>query len=324
MHTLIPYAAAPGARCQQALPSLRLPHLTQLLQILTPGACLQGSLEDLTPVHERAWAHVLGMDGADGLIGWAALDAQRLGPAAAQGPNGWAWITPCHWTAQHDHIDMADPLQLGITPAEVDTLLQAMHSFFSQDGITLFDQPTGHARMRFLVHGKVFKDLPTASLDRVSGRAVDHWIPRQPQAQALLRLQNEVQMLLYTHPLNAARASSQQPSVNSFWISGTGTLTPAQAQRTLQVTPAQARNLRGALRTSALQDDAHAWLNAWEQLDSTLIAELLQQARAGQPLQLTLCGELQAVTLENQPRSLWSRLQRRWQPRALHDFLRTL
>ena len=42
--------------------------------------------------------------------------------------------------------------------------------------------------------------------------------------KTLTRLQNEMQMLLYTHPFNDVRDSQRKLPVNSFWISGTGDL----------------------------------------------------------------------------------------------------
>jgi hypothetical protein len=91
-------------------------------------------------------------------------------------------------------------------------------------------------------------------------------MPRQPQAQALRRLQNEMQMLLYTHPINDARAAKGLPTINSFWISGTGDL-PAD----FRTAPAQGEcTVRHDLRTAALEDDAAGWLAAWQALDTVL------------------------------------------------------
>jgi hypothetical protein len=39
-------------------------------------------------------------------------------------------------------------------------------------------------------------------------------------------LQNEMQMLLYTHALNDERAARRQLPVNSFWLSGTAPSPP--------------------------------------------------------------------------------------------------
>ncbi len=321
MRTLIPYAAAAGPQCQQALATLQLPQLKQLLQLLTLTSRRAGNPQHLTPLHERIVAQFMGLEGDDGLIPWAALDAQRLGLTALHGGDGWAWITPCHWTLQSDHASMADPLQLALTGKDAEALWQAMQPYFQEDGITLFVHALGHSSTRWLAHGAVFKDLPTASLDRVGGHTVDAWMPRQEQAKTLRRLQNEMQMLLYTHPVNDARAKFKLDSVNSFWVSGTGSL-PANALSPPHDPPAC--TVRDALRGPALQDHALLWCEAWEALDSTTLSQLVEQASAGQPVWLTLCGELQAITLENRPLGLAQRLRRRWTPLQPSALLGTL
>ena len=99
-------------------------------------------------------------------------------------------------------------------------LLAAMQPFFEQDGIALeYDAPT-----LWLARGEVFRDLATASLDRVVGRTIDDWMPRAEAAKTLRRLQQEMQMLLYTHEVNEARMRGGLLPVNSFWVSGTGAL----------------------------------------------------------------------------------------------------
>jgi hypothetical protein len=323
MHTLIPYAAAPGPRCRQAAATLQLPNLTKLLQLLSPTATLQGSDADLTPLHERAWAQALGLSGADGLLPWAALDAQRLGLTTLHGLEGWAWISPCHWTAHADHVEMSDPAQLGLTTKEAEALWQAIQPYFSEDGITLFVHALGHTGTRWLAHSKHFKDLPTASLDRAIGHAVGDWAPRLEQALPLQRLQNEMQMLLYTHPVNDARATTKRPSVNSIWISGTGTLSASETG-ILPNKSSEQCTVRDALRSPALADDAQAWSKAWESLDHMVLGPLLVQLQFGRPVQLTLCGEHRTQTLEHLPLKLWTRVQRRMQPLALHPFLAAL
>jgi hypothetical protein len=52
-------------------------------------------------------------------------------------------------------------------------------------------------------------DLATASLERVLRRDVAAWMPESPQraARTLHRLHSEMQMLLYTHPVNDARGA---------------------------------------------------------------------------------------------------------------------
>lgn len=319
MHTLIAYAAPPDPQCRNALKRLELPYLAQLLGMLTPTGHLYGNATDLTPLAERVQAQAAGLDGADGLVPWAADEARQRGLTGLHGAKGWAWVTPCHWTIHSDHVEMSDPVHLALTPNHADQLQLAMQPFFAEDGITLFAPAPGHTHSRWLAHGAVFADLSTASLDRVSGQSVDAWIPRQEQAKTLRRLQNEMQMLLYTHPVNDQRAHFKLPAVNAFWVSGTGT--PPETWTSHGATPP---SVRDALRMPALQDDAAAWVTAWHALDGSTLAHDVQRLQQGETVQLTLCSDTHAVTLTQQPLSLWQRAQRRLSPLSPREFLTSL
>lgn len=321
MHTLITYAAPPGPQCKAALSRLALPNLGRLLQLLSPGARLQGKDSDMNPVHERVLAQAAGLDAADGLIPWAAQEAHRLGLTSLHGLNGWAWITPCHWDVHADHVAMAEPQHLALTPRDSETLYLAMQPYFAEDGITLFAHRPGQTYNHWLAHGAVFADLPTAALERAAGHPIDQWIPRQPQAQPLRRLQNEMQMLLYNHPLNDQRTRLHLSTVNTFWISGTGTLTVAAHPEPPLGEPC---SLRDTLRKPALDDDASAWVMAWHALDATTLAHDRDRLESGTPVQLTLCSATQACTLNPDPLGPWGRLRRRLLPPQPLDFLATL
>jgi len=325
MHTLITHAAAPGPHCQQALAHLKLPNLAKLLQRLSPGARWSVEPNALSPVQEHVLAHAAGLLGggalADGLIPWAAHEAHALGLTTLHGLEGWAWITPCHWTVQSDHVEMADPLQLALTPHDAHALFQAMQPYFAEDDITLFAPQHGQPSARWLAKGAVFADLPTASLARVAGQVVDAWMPRQAQAAPLRRLQNEMQMLLYTHHVNDQRSKQHLPIVNAFWASGTGTLAGDAADKPTTAAPI---SVRDALRAPALHDDAAAWVTAWHALDDTTLAHDLQRAQQGEPVQITLCSDTQARTLHTTPLSPWERLRRRVLPPQARALLKTL
>ena len=176
-----------------------------------------------------------------------------------------------------------------------------------------YDAPT-----RWLARSELFRDLATASLDRVVGRNTDDWIPRGPEAQLLRRLQNEMQMLLYTHAVNDARSARGLSTVNAFWVSGTGTPTTSPLITTERLETVD------LLRHAALRDDAQAWVQAWQALDTTVLADLLQRVRAGKADQITLCGERMAVTLELQERPWWERIQQRFSTSSPQQLLQTL
>jgi hypothetical protein len=225
----------------------------------------------------------------DGLIPWAALQAKASG--------SWGFITPCHWQIATNHITMSGQTLPDFSGAESRALMAAMQPYFEEDGIELrYEHP-----MLWLAQGEIFDGLATASLDRVAGRNVEHWMPRSAQAAPLRRLQNEMQMLLYTHPVNDARAARGVLPVNSFWLSGTGRLT------TVRNPAATDAKVIDSLRAPALTEDWPAWSQAWQTLDATECAALVQAVNQGQDIQLTLCGEGSAQTFLNQPQALLKR-----------------
>ncbi|NVO06181.1 MAG: hypothetical protein HXX19_09765 [Rhodoferax sp.] len=310
MRTLITHASPPA---QQPLPgSLQLPHLAALLRLLTPGERVSALDDALSPLHEQLLAQAMGLAAKDGLVPSAALQARGLHLPAATPGEGWAWLTPCHWQVNSDHVRMADPLDSQISAEESHTVMETLRSYLQEDGIALHGLHDGN----WLALGAVFHDLPTASLRQAAGGAVDHWLPRQPQARPLRRLQNEMQMLLYSHPVNDARAARGLLPINSFWVSGTGTL-PAD------FTPRPHRTV-DALREAALHNDTGAWLQAWRTLDNGAIQALLEQARRNEPVELTLCGDTAAQTFTLQPRGLWSRISQRFATTDITALLQSL
>jgi len=297
MHLVIPFAAPAGPQCHAALERLELPHMRTLLRALSPIGELVGTDSDLSPLMER----MLSQDAfADGLIPWAALRVKALPPFQASAAYGL--VSPCHLLVHADHISMQDPSTLDLIETESQALMQAMQPYFREDELTLHWLQAD----TWLVEGESLRGLATASLERVRGQSVDRWIPRQDAARLLRRLQNEMQMLLYTHPINDARVARGAPMVNSFWLSGTGDL-PAHPRPMLQAT------VEDALMAPALRDDATAWVQAWQALDAGPLAELVKAlknslAPGAPPITLTLCGNHRAQTWSQQPRSLWRHL----------------
>jgi hypothetical protein len=113
------------------------------------------------------------------------------------------------------------------------------------------------------------------------------------------RLQSEVQMLLYVHPLNDARESRGAMSVNSFWLSGTGPTQPADKALPADVV------VDDRLRAPLLADDWSAWAEAWHALDAGPLRAL---ADATGPARLSLAGERVARTWQPAARPWWKNL----------------
>ncbi len=284
-----------------------------------------GDALSMSPPHERALARVHGLDGdghRDGLIPWAAWEHEQRTqhePGEETRARSWAYVSPCHWLMGREHATLTDPSALGLSDADAGALMAAMQVYFEADGIRLHHV----APQRWLAEGDVFKDIPTASLDRVLGRNVDPWLPAGSTGQTLRRLQNEMQMLLYTHPINDARSAQRQLPVNSIWFSGTGDL-PERGRRPAAPPERQQLSAPRTLADAVLRDDWEAYAVAWGSLDALEAKDWLTRQSAGEVVRLTLCGERSALTFESAPRSLRGRFNQLLKPKPLLGLLETL
>jgi len=310
-HLIIPYAASRSPALQGAMLQLELPHLQALLQAFTRVRTDEDDLDEpgLSMPHERARAQALQLPGAEGAWPWAAL----ANPDTNDQPQ--AYFSPCHWQIGIGQVVMLNPASLLLSESESQALLAAMQAFFTEDGLTVrYLSPT-----QWHVQGEMLRGLACASLDRVVGMNVNPWLPKSDSAKALRRLQSEMQMLLYNHPVNDARSAQRQLTVNSFWVHGAGVLTMKP--------PAPAPHMAQALREPALREDAQAWMQAWREIDATLCADL-RHRMGSRPVTLTLCSEHAAHTYQATAQStlqqLWQRAHRLFQPLTLQTALQAL
>jgi hypothetical protein len=306
MHLIIPYAASHNLNGQEALAGLQLPHLQALLALLQRQQVLQDA--ERTPLHmphERLQAQALGWPCEADTLPWAAWHQSQHGATSAA-PQ--AWMTPCHWQIGMDQVVMADPAHLHLTDEESQQLLQTMQPFLQEDGLKV----TWHSALRWHVQGQMLAHVPTASMDRVIGQNVKHWMPEHPALRPLQRLQSEMQMLLYNQPVNDARDARRQHTVNAFWLHGAGTLPLATPLTTPLATPAKAQSVTvpEALRASALHGDIQTWRQAWQMLDATAVADLLTHLKTTGQVTLSLCSEHTAHTFTPAPAAWHQRITR--------------
>lgn len=281
-HLVIAHAGRGTPAIRAALASLKLPNLERLLPRLQLAHEDAQEESALSPPHERALATALGLPVTDGLIPWAAWRARELGLPPAPPGQGWGLMTLCNWLVGIDNVALGDPGMLDIAADESAALLEAVRPFFDEDGIAVHPTPEPG---RWLAMSALFDGLATASIDRAVGYPISEWSPQGEAARPLRRLQNEMQMLLYTHPVNDARAQRGEPAINSFWLSGTGALPDNASPTSTSV------EIDDSLRPAAMRDDAAAWAEAWQALDAQRIPSLLADAERGVAVHLTMCGD---------------------------------
>jgi hypothetical protein len=315
MHLVVPYAAAASEAGAAALHGLRLPQLERLVARLVPTSETVTGEDSLSPPHEHVLAACRGWTVDDGRLPLAAWSARADGLEPAVGGPGWGLLTPTHWQVGSEQIVLLDPAQLHLAEDESRALLQALSTLFEPEGWTLH----WGAPLRWYASHESLHGLATASLDRAVGRPIDRWLPDRQAGRTLRRLQSEAQMLLYTHPINAARESRGELPVNSFWLSGTGP-TPESGSGDLDGDPVVDECLRGP----CLAEDWAAWVEAWHALDARRLGDLDARAARGEALSLTLCGERAAQRFETVRHGPWQRLTQRWRRIAVAPLLERL
>lgn len=351
-HVLVPFAVCEDPASRQALRQLDLPNLDALLQSLLPQGVLSIPPQSPTLAHERLWASAHQLNPLT--PAWAAWHAQRSG-LDPLGQWAWAWITPCYWQVAQAQVTLSDPNELKLSAPELQALLVSMQPYFAEDGIELVQvqhptklpppllpQMPTPMPASWLAKGEVFRSSDVfsstyVSLERALDQDLTPWMPAHP---TLRRLQNEMQMLLYTHPVNEARSQARRPTVNSFWISGAGALdgtsssNPSSTSSSMQY----AQDLSRPALQGELQGDWQAWGEAWRALDAQTLAPLLAKVRSAQAgasephaphrqISLTLCSAFKSNTFSSGNVSAWSRFKRVFQPSATvrrHAFMEQL
>ncbi len=309
MHVLIPFASAHNEVAAQVLHDLTLPSLTHLLQRLTATHRDEGVETSLSPPHERALAATRAWPMRDGALPFAAFEAAADGVDV--GALAWGLLTPAHWSAGRDRVTLLDPAALLLNAAESRALFDAVRHLFESEGFTL----AWGAPLRWYAAHPSLVDMPCASLDRVIGRGIETWLPQTGQSKLLRRLQSEVQLLLYTHPINQAREDRGALAVNSFWISGCGVHAALSGPNV---------NVLDTLRAPLLASDWVAWAEAWQALDAGPLADLHRRSVSGENVTLTLCGERHAQPFESRSASVWSRVASRWRSPSVASLLEGL
>jgi hypothetical protein len=236
--------------------------------------------EALSMPYEIAYARALEIPSDEGMIPWAALETETLGKACA-------WLHPCRLDVGMTDMVLQPTSALRLMDAESRELHALIAPYFEQDGIEL----RYHSASRWLALGEQFAEFECASLARVQGRSINAFLPDPgefPLQLKFSRLQAEMQMLLYTHPISEARLARGLPAVNSFWVDGAGVL---------DALPSPKGRVSVDLR---LQDAAHsesAYRSAWAALLQECQRAATEVLERGDTYGLTLCGEKAAITL---------------------------
>ena len=336
LNILIDHALLDSALQRQGLipPELKEMELKALRTLLKKSGpvvfhpCEEASLSSS---FDLAFAHLVGQNLHDGLSSWGHLAFNHQFPALAaslalefpQADVGFALLHLCHWQVGAGHVLMN---RAGDVTPEVSAQIRAsIEALFKSEGIELY----AYLNDTFIAKSKHFKDLPSASLNKVMNDNVLPWLigvsskdspNANPNIQSnihiLRRLQSEVQMHLYDHPIGP----SLKNSVNSIWFSGTGLAPSPMLQfQSMGVTHEQEVDLYKGPSSNIVclrglsrhwhNHDLESWLHQFKQLDETVLSLCVDHPN----VRLVLCGQqgfkAWQVSEKNWLQKNWQRVQ---------------
>jgi hypothetical protein len=129
----------------------------------------------------------------------------------------WLCAEPATFTVGRGDVRLSGVVG-DLESVETTALLSTINAHFAGDGIR-FEAP--HPA-RWLVGAVATQSLSTLPPEDVIGKPLLGRLPEGTDAARWRSWQNEVQMLLFEHPVNIAREAAGRPVVNSVWLWGGG------------------------------------------------------------------------------------------------------
>jgi hypothetical protein len=240
VHLVIPDLFLPGDIAAGISADLHLSNLERLLG--------RGRSEDLAPVAlETLLCRIFGMPGSENTP-VAAVSAQFDG----LGAGCWLRADPVHLRLQRDRVLMLANPDIGAD--EANAMCASLNRHFAGQGMEFF---APHPQ-RWYVRLDSPPAIHTRPFSQVVGGDVRGSLPEGADAPRWNQLLNEMQMLLYSHPLNESRAARGVLEINSLYLWGGGC-------DTLLAKPAD----RGNNRQTAPTDHQETSVMSWRSVESS-------------------------------------------------------
>lgn len=140
-----------------------------------------------------------------------------LGGGGDPGADCWSRADPVDFRLLRDRVILVPGAALHITTEEAQALCEALNRHFGERmEVRAVDAVRWVAR--FARDVEIEGDSPL----ELSGRDVELGRPAGAGASLSHQILNEAQMVLHSHPANAAREARGEPAVNSVWLWGAG------------------------------------------------------------------------------------------------------
>jgi hypothetical protein len=297
VHLILPSLFLPTALAEQVYPSLQLPALKKLLARGTK----KSFKNNFAPSLEQHLCAVFGVATQTDLP-IAAISAVGDGLPA----GNWLRADPVHVHLQRDRLVLSGTT---VSSEEAQQFCAELNRYFAEQGLTFF---APHPQ-RWYMQLKDIPKITTTPLSQVMGENIRSALPTGDDAAQWHQLFNEIQMLLFSLPLNDVREQRGEAAINSVWFWGAGQ-TPEQISA--PYASVSADTPLAAQFAAAAQLPFTDWQTDW-QGDALLVWTALQQAaqqgdfaqwqdrlqqfetQYAQPLWQALCrGEVESIRMD--------------------------
>ncbi len=209
MQLIVPYLFPSARLIETAARDLRLPAFEKLLARGRRDVCAAEGVE----------AQVCGA------LGVARQQDYPIAPITLQsdcgdaGAHYWLRADPVHLRVMRDRIVLASPAELRLTQPEAEALAHSIGEHFGP----AFSPQTLHPARWYLRLDQPPR-LHTTPISLAVGCDIDPLLPQGQDAMQFRTQLNELQMLLFEHPVNQAREARGELPVSSLWLWGGGCL----------------------------------------------------------------------------------------------------
>jgi hypothetical protein len=132
----------------------------------------------------------------------------------------WLRADPVHLHVSRDNVQLMDSHVIEPTLDEAHAIAATLNQHLAQDGLSIDVLDDARWYMKIPAN-----EAPrTSPLWQVAGGSVYDQLPQGDGQINWRRLQNELQMILFDHPVNAARDAKGIVPINGIWFWGTGSL----------------------------------------------------------------------------------------------------
>lgn len=187
---------------------------------------------------------------------------RRLAHGLPPDDQTWLCADPVHLHVERDHLQLIDDHHFALNADEARQLVQAINAHFASDAL----QVDMLAPTRWVMRIAPEKAPVATPLWRVAGKSIFEHLPAPAGGIDWKALGNEIQMLLFNHPVNEARVMRGELPISGLWFWGAGPL-PLQRALSPDVVYASNELARGlALHAECRLLDIPESFSAWSAL----------------------------------------------------------